>query len=352
MNGITQNLSNHLQTSTTNTAFPFLVYSPNASSNGQGLNGTATAISSSDFHWNTAKIAHSVRQGEIEINYSPWLRQLVDGIHFMHISGYSKLGASQKHVLGGSIRYLSDGANQTFGVNSDAFQSNDIELLAGYAYQINERSSVGCNAKMLYSDVLASGVVDSTRPPALAGALDISYSYQNSDVGFQHLPAWWGWGVSISNIGNKVNYNDLNAQQFLPGILRLGGSFGLAPKDKHGITLSSDVQKSLSPNYETSTDIGTLQGIGRSLVDSEEGLVGELKELQFGFGLEYNFNGLFQLRSGYHHQHQSIGNMRMVTFGAGANFKAITLNAAYWMSTIQNNPFANTLNVSIGYKFK
>ncbi|OIQ27674.1 MAG: hypothetical protein BM555_06015 [Crocinitomix sp. MedPE-SWsnd] len=354
--GYSQSISQHLQSNTIKVSFPFLLFSPDARSSSLGDAGVAVSSGQNSFHWNTANIGFSEELGGISVSYSPWLYSLVTDIHLIYVSSFTKLGSDDRHSLGGSIRYLSDANQPLFNGSSlvsGDFVSNDLELLGGYSFKISEHSSVGLNGKFIYSDALQNVSPDSLIvKAAMVGAVDLSYAYMSRKFSVGKMKGCWSWGAAISNIGNKSFYSTIENKDYLPANLRIGSAFGLDVGADHKIIVSMDLNKLMVPSSSANVNnISAIQGVFRSFNDSQDGLMGEIKELTIGGGVEYVYRDLLSLRSGYFYEHPSKGNRRFVSLGAGIKFKSFGLDASYLASLTQNNPLSNTMRFTLSYMF-
>lgn len=185
--------------------------------------GAATSPDANALHWNTSKLAFSQKKAEISINYSPWLDELIDDIHFWNWSGYAKLG--NRHALGGSITYFDIGyisITDEQGNLIREFSLNEFEFVGAYGFKLSERSALGINAKYIHSN-LTGGIYlgNVLTKPGRAIASDISYSYLNSDMTLKGYDASWSLGITASNLRNKISY----ASEFNRDFLILGFCF-------------------------------------------------------------------------------------------------------------------------------
>ncbi|WP_262246192.1 hypothetical protein [Parapedobacter soli] len=76
-------------------AVPFLLIAPDAWAAGMGDAGVATQPGAHAMHWNAAKYAFAPRQAGVGLSFTPWLRQLADGISLSNFSVYAKLSVRQ-----------------------------------------------------------------------------------------------------------------------------------------------------------------------------------------------------------------------------------------------------------------
>jgi len=89
------------------TAVPFLTITPDSRRAGMGEAGVASSADANSVYWNAASLAFVEKKAAISNSYAPWLRQLVPGISFNSVSGYSKI--NKRSVIGGSMRFFTFG---------------------------------------------------------------------------------------------------------------------------------------------------------------------------------------------------------------------------------------------------
>ncbi|MBD3638976.1 MAG: type IX secretion system outer membrane channel protein PorV [Crocinitomicaceae bacterium] len=370
----------HLQLNTITTAVPFLIITPDSRSGAMGDVGAGLSPDANSIHWNTSKLVFSKEKAEFSASYSPWLRQLVDDIHLSYIAGYTKLG--DQHAIGGSIRYFSLG-NITFTDNIGNvirdFNPNEFEVTGAYAFRLSERNAIGINGKFVYSNLTGGTNVGNVGSKAgVAGAVDVSYSWFNPDIRVGDKDATLSLATTISNIGNKIAYTVDSERDFLPTNLRLGSAFKVEFDKYNSLTTAVDFNKLLVPSppvYDgdgnlvsgKDPEVGVVTGMIQSFYDApgdvsfdENGdpsikknsrFGEEMREINFGVGLEYWYSSILAVRTGYFHEHYSKGNRRYLTFGAGIYFGVFGLDVSYLASVTQNNPLANTVRFSLKFKF-
>ena len=382
-----QNISNpdtengkHLQLNTITTAVPFLIITPDSRSGAMGDVGVALSPDANSLHWNTSKLVFSKEKAEFSASFSPWLRQLVDDIHLSYIAGYTKLG--DQHAIGGSIRYFSLG-NITFTDNIGnmirEFNPNEFELTGGYAFKMSDRNAIGINGKFVYSNLTGGTQVGNVGSKSgLAGAVDISYSWFNDELSLGEKDGVLTFATTISNIGNKIAYTVDSERDFLPTNLRIGSALKVEFDKYNSLTSSIDFNKLLVPSPPTyggtgniisgkDPNVGVVTGMlqsfydapgkvtfdenGDSLIKKNSRFGEEMREINFGLGVEYWYSTILAVRAGYFHEHYSKGNRRYLTFGAGIYFGVFGLDVSYLASVTQNNPLANTVRFSLKFKF-
>ncbi|HDP54610.1 MAG TPA: type IX secretion system outer membrane channel protein PorV, partial [Bacteroidetes bacterium] len=175
------------------------------------------------------------------------------------------------------------------------------------------------------------------------------------------------FGLSLSNIGTKLSYNDDATKDFIPINLRLGGRFTLDMDEYNQISLLVDGNKLLvptppryddfdNPNLITSgldPDVPVITGMLQSFYDAPGGFKEELREISYGVGFEYSYSGQFAVRGGYFDEHETKGNRKYFTIGAGVKYNVFKLDFAYLVPRAgQTNPLANTVRFTLGFDFE
>ncbi len=381
-----------LQLNTITTAVPFLQITPDSRSGAMGNTGTALSPSSSSFFWNTSMLSFSEDKSEISLSYTPWLRNLASDINLSHLAGYYRL--NERNSIGASLRFFSLG-EITFtdidGNETRTHKPTEFELLAGYAFKLNDNFSLGLNGKFIYSNLTANvSVGGGATNPGLAGAADVSFSYYNDDINYGNMPGELAFGITLNNIGNKISYTIENDRDFLPTNLKIGTALTFDFDKYNSLTWALDVSKLLvptSPLINSNTgqimsgknpNVGVVQGMLQSFYDApgtlekdDNGdyiqnaddsyrvvkntkLKEELSEIMIATGLEYWYNDLFAVRAGYFFESPNKGGRQFLTFGVGLRYKFFGVDFSYLTSLRRNSPLQNTirftLRLHLGYQ--
>lgn len=350
------------------TGVSFLSVAPDARAGGLGDAGAATSPDLDSQYWNSAKYAFMNGVGGATVSYVPWLRNLVGGIDLVSASGYYKIHDVQAVAM--SLRFFSMGDVLIRRDPNDPgynVKPYDLALDASYSRKLTKNFSMGVVLRFVYSDLTGGYSEDGSylEPGAGVGA-DIS-GYYGKEVDFAWGKGFGAFGFNISNIGSKIEYGDYRSSAFQPTNLRLGGSFKMPFDQYNHLTLSVDLNKLLVPmrpiqkegesneEYTARLDeyyyMDPMTGIGRSFVDNPNGFVGELSEINFAIGLEYDYNNQFFGRIGYHNESEELGNRKYMTFGAGFRLNVFSLDVSYVLSVTETNtnPLNNTLRFSLGF---
>lgn len=334
---------------------------PDARAGGIGDVGAATDPDVNSQAWNPAKYPFCISRAGVAINYTPWLRSIVNDINLAYMAGYYRIGDYQ--AISASVRYFSLGSVST---SDDMMTIKPYELGVDVAYSrmLSETFSAAVALRYMYSDM--SGHYDDQVTAGSAFAADIA-CYYNNYVMMGNRECQIAFGVNISNIGSKINYGE-DYSYFIPTNLRVGLNYMIPLNEFNRISFSADASKLLVPSQPIQNDdesdedfqdrvqqeyydVSSISGIFKSFSDSPNGFKGELEEIQWSVGAEYTYNDKFTVRAGYHHESESQGNRKYFTFGAGFRMSVFSIDAGYVWSTAASNPLDQTLRVSLAFDF-
>ena len=319
--------------------------------------GAATEPDVNSQSWNPAKYPFTISRAGLALNYTPWLRELVNDIALLNAVGYVRLGDYQ--AISSSIRYFSLG---DFTAGDMTVRPYEFSVDVAYSRMLSETFSAAVALRYMYSDL--SGHSDDNATPGSAFAADIA-CYYNNYVMMGSRECLLALGLNISNIGSKINFGG-DYSYFIPTNLRLGFSYTMPINEYNRFSISADANKLLVPSmplqgededneaYEQRIrdeyyDMSSISGIFKSFGDSERGFKGELEEIQWSIGAEYTYNDKFSLRAGYHHESEMQGNRKYYTVGAGLRMNVLSVDAGYVIATTPSNPLDATLRVSLSF---
>lgn len=348
-----------------NTSVTSQSIAPDARAAGMGDVGAATDPDVVSQYWNPAKYPFCISRAGVALNYTPWLRQLVNDMDLAYLSGYYRIG--DYSAVSASLRYFSLGevytnAGQTDD-NSMTIKPYEMSLDVAYSLMLSEKFSIGAAVRWIYSD-LTYDYTDDTSPGS-AFAADIACYYQNYlNIGARECQL--GLGMNISNIGSKITFGGDNRSEFIPTNLRLGASLMIPIDEYNRFTIAADANKLLVPTYpkqeegETTEDyqervqrdyydVSSISGIFKSFGDAPGGFKEELEEIQWSVGAEYTYHDQFSIRAGYHHESENKGNRKYFTVGAGFRMSVFSLDAGYVIATAKSNPLDQTLRFTLSF---
>ena len=334
---------------------------PDARSAGMGDVGAATDPDVNSQAWNLAKYPFCISRAGIALNYTPWLRQLVNDIDLAYVAGYYRIG--DYGALSGSLRYFSLGEVFTSDAYDMTVKPYEMSLDVAYSRMLSETFSLGVGLRWIYSDLRYDYSEDSK--PASAFAADIAL-YYNNYVNLGSRECQLGLGATLTNMGSKISYYGDEESQFIPANLRIGASLMIPIDEYNRFSFAADANKLLVPtvplqevdesnsDYQDRvrkeySDMSSIKGMFKSFSDAPGGFKEELEEIQWSVGAEYVYNDKFSLRAGYHHESESKGNRKYFTVGGGFRMNVFSLDVGYVISTAQSNPLDQTLRFTLAF---
>lgn len=338
---------------------------PDARAAGMGDVGVATDPDVNSQYWNPAKYPFTISRAGVSLNYTPWLRQLVNDMDLAYLSGYYRIG--DYSAVSSSLRYFSLGevttGGSTDGSAAMTIKPYELSFDVAYSLMLSEKFSLGAAVRWIYSDLTYN--FNEETAPGSAFAADISAYYQNYiNIGSRECQL--GLGMNISNIGSKITFGGDNRSEFIPTNLRLGASLMIPIDEFNRFTIAADANKFLVPTYPKRNsdesevdyqnrlqkeyyDVSSISGIFKSFSDAPGGAKEELQEVNWSVGAEYVYNDKFSLRAGYHNESENKGNRKYFTVGAGFKMSVFSLDAGYVIATAKSNPLDQTLRFTLTF---
>ena len=337
---------------------------PDARAAGMGDVGAATDADVNSQYWNPAKYPFAISRAGVALNYTPWLRQLVNDMDVAYLAGYYRIG--DYSAVSASMRYFSMGEVYMDGHtddNSMTISPYEMSLDVAYSLMLSEKFSIAAGVRWIYSD-LTFNFSDDTAPGS-AFAADLAAYYQDYlNIGQRECQL--GLGLNISNVGSKITFGGDDHSYFIPTNLRLGASLKIPVDEYNRVTIAADANKLLVPTYPKQRDgestedyqrrmedeywnVSSISGIFKSFSDAPNGFSEELQEVNWSVGAEYEYNDKFFLRAGYHHESENKGNRKYFTVGAGFKMKVFSLDAGYVIATAKSNPLDQTLRFTLSF---
>ena len=339
---------------------------PDARGGGLGDVGAATDPDVNSQYWNPAKYPFCISRAGVALNFTPWLRSLVNDMNLAYLAGYYRIG--DHSAVSSSLRYFNLGKVYTSYEGAESGEGTTINpyemsLDVAYSLMLSETFSLSAALRWIYSDMRFDEREDNS--PASAFAADIAAYYQNY-INIGQRECQLGIGLNISNIGSKIKFSGNEYSEFLPANLRLGASLMIPIDEYNRLTIAADANKLLVPTvpkqeegednseYEDRVhreynDISAIRGVFKSFGDAPGGFKEELQEIYYGVGAEYTYNDKFSLRAGYHHEAENKGNRKYFTVGAGFKMSVFQLDAGYVVATAKSNPLDQTLRFSLTF---
>lgn len=349
------------------TAVTSQTIAPDARAAGMGDVGVATDPDVNAQYWNPAKYPFNISRAGVSLNYTPWLRRLVNDMYLANLTGFYRIG--NYSAVSTSLRYFNMGEVELPHSGSTGaiptIHPHEMSFDVGYALMLSERFSIAAAVRYIHSD-LTYDYSDATQPGS-AFATDLALYYQNY-VTMGQRECQLGLGMNISNIGSKINFSSDDNSEFIPTNLRLGGALMVPIDEYNRFSVAVDANKLLVPTRPIQRDnelpadfdkrlqrdyydVSSINGIFKSFSDAPGGLKEELQEVAWSLGGEYVYHDQFAVRAGYHHESANKGNRKYLTLGAGFKTHGIALDAAYLIATAKSNPLDQTLRLSLAFDF-
>jgi len=347
------------------TAVTSQTIAPDARAAGMGDVGVATDPDVNSQYWNPAKYPFTISRAGVSLNYTPWLRQLVNDMYLANLVGYYRIGDFS--AVSTSLRYFNMGEvtmkESIGGSNGMTINPYEMSFDVAYSLLLSEKFSIAAGLRWIYSDLTYDYSSETT--PGSAFAADIAAYYQNY-INIGQRECQLGIGLNISNIGSKINFGSDTNSEFIPTNMRLGASLMIPVDEYNRFSIAADANKLLVPtrpiqgenesqvDYDARLqkdyyDVSSIAGIFKSFGDAPGGFKEELQEVGWSLGGEYTYNDKFSLRAGYHHESETKGNRKYFTIGAGFKMSAFSLDAGYVIATAKSNPLDQTLRFTLTF---
>lgn len=328
---------------------PFLRIAPDARAGGMGDAGVATLPDANAAFWNIGKLAFNEARTGASVSYIPWMKQLTSDVFLAAASGYYKPDENQAISVGlryfnlGSIQFTSDGVN-----NMGSSNPREWGLDIGYSRRLSDKLGLGLGLRYIHSALLGNaGMAGSNFQTGRAFAADLGLYFDNRTEG-----DGFTLGAALTNMGTRISYTkDATEKDFIPANLAIGASWNKEINEQHSISFALDVNKLLVPLVNMEEE-GALDAHRRkTVIESWGNSFGDLPgQASLSAGIEYWYNQLLAIRTGYYTEARSKGDRRFFTTGIGVRYNQFGLNFSYLIPTgsgIYQNPLSNTLRFSL-----
>ena len=343
-----------------NTAVPFLLINPDSKSSGMGNTSIGFSANTNDIFQNASKIATLKEKSGFTMNYTPWLKDLgFDNIYLLTAGYYRKINdASAFHV---SLKYFTlgtfDFTNDNGVPNLPSQRSGEYSINGGYSLKISNKLSLGSSIKYIHSN-LTQGNFNGTEYNAgnsIAGDISLFYQQNENAEGFHA-------GLVLANLGSKINYTNNSKKYFLPAKLGIGVGYLKNIDEKNTIEFGIDANRLMVPALASNAtqeniDAYYAQSVVSSWANSFSGntSVNLSDSYNLSAGVEYNYEKMFYLRSGYHYEKSAIaGTSDYITTGTSLKYNKMMFHLSYIppiSAGINRNPLSNTFSFGTSIQF-
>jgi hypothetical protein len=348
------------------TPVAFLTISPDARSGALGDAGVAISPDANAIYWNPAKLAFLDKKVGLSVNYTPWLRNLVNDMSISTLNGYYKV--DNNSAVGLNLTYFNLGDIQFTDENGNPirdFNSREFAFGGSYSRKLSNNLGLAVSLRFIHSNLAGNFNFVNTSTQVKAGntaAGDVSL-YYNKDLNISGNDVNFAFGANLSNLGAKISYTTRDQREFIPTNLKLGTGITYNADPYNKITWAVDFNKLLVPTpsgefnpatgRSTSSEKTFISGALGSFADAPGGFNEELKEISIATGLEYWYNDLFAARAGYFTESRDEGNRKYFTLGIGIRYQKLGFDFAYLIPQQRgaNSPLADTLRFSLHLNF-
>lgn len=364
------------------TAVPFLQIAPDSRAAGMGNSGVALADNANASFWNPAGLAFQ-RNTEIGLTHANWLPQFNADLFYEYLVGtYYVPGVG---TFGGHVTFLNLGESELRDGPGDQgfrgeFRSYDFAGGVSYGVKISEQLAFGTGVRAIYSN-LSPSTNEVSSGTGFSASFDLAALYRTKPFAIGGADGTLSFGANLANMGPTITYT--RADEPLPTNLRFGTAFTVDFDEYNSITFTGDLNKTLvnvettrepkldqngdpvldedgNPEFDVMIDpdpfykaIFTSWGSQDGVInpDNEAESLGLMQQFTMGTGLEYWYNDLFALRTGYFYENPENGDRQFLTFGAGLRYNIIGVDISYLFAE-ESSPLANTLRFSLLVSFR
>lgn len=259
--------------------------------------GPATAFA---LETNTAAMALGESKVQAGVSYGIW-QPSYSKDNVIGAGATAKFGS--KFAVGLSFKKFGMPSYETInsdGQIGDTFTPGELSAGIGAAYSITDWLSVGVTGKMTNSKL----------------AENASTNVFGADAALYFKKDALSAGLSVNNIGGKVNYGGADYDQ--PMLARIGAAYRLGNQEASAVTPSIEADVLFKGGFMA------------------------------GVGVEYSFKDMLFVRGGFHYGDKEKAIPTYASLGLGVKFFGVTLDVAYLTAS---DVLGNSLSFGLGYRF-
>lgn len=343
------------------TGAPFLRIAPDARSGGMGDQGVVTSPDAFSQFWNAAKYPFSRTNSAVGFTYTPYMSKLTNDTFLVYGAYHKFLGEEERSTISASVYYFNMGqVDLTRIVGTEVVQEgiakpNEFAIDVAYGLKLSDSYAMAVTGRFVRSDLAGGFNTDTTLKPANTFAVDIAGYYTSPRFnGFGNMENRLNAGFVVSNLGPRLDYTgDENSRSYLPTMARLGLGYEVLIDDLNKFTISAEASKLLVPGPEVSgvnpinnqpiydvPNVGVMEGIGKSFKNKNS--------LMYSGAMEYSYDNMFAVRTGYFHESEEQGARQFATAGIGIKYQSFALDVSYLINTSKvNSALDNTLRFGL-----
>lgn len=310
---------------------PTLMLTSSAVNGALGNAGVSTDVDITNWTLNVSKSAFQTEKNGISLGYMPHESQLIPGMGLITLSGYRRISEDKQktEVFTYSLMKYSYGTAElrdNQGNSTGSLTGSDVNVKLGFAKKLSAKASAGISLNYFSSNIFDFN--SSVQQPGLSRANGISGDIGYFRNGFQISDnSYWNHGISITNIGGKINYGDEKKWSYAPMQFKMGSTYNHIfendGKDNNSkLSLSAEISKDLVPTPQGKIENAKSNGNSLSYIftswsDAPDGIKEEIKEIRLHLGAEYLLRQKIALRMGYQHESKMKGDRRYLSLGLG-----------------------------------
>lgn len=350
----------------------FLRIEPDSRASGMGNTGVALANDANAMFWNPSGLAFQ-ENTQVGLSHGNWLPEFDANLFYEFLVGRHHV--EDVGTFGANVTFLNLGTTERRDRQGNRLgETNSFQLaVAGsYGVKVSERLGVGTSVRFIQSQLAKTVGGSSGDGSASTFATDLSALYRTEPFALGGTDATFSAGLNIANLGGTLDFDEQSpGTDPIPASFRIGPALTLDFDEFNSLTIATDFNKSLVSTEEKLVEDGdstravTVGNTGfEALFDSwgsASGQIGTddeatslsvLQQFTVGTGIEYWYNDLFAIRSGYYYEHPDNGDRQFLTFGAGLRYNIVGVDMSYLYTSDDRSPLANTLRFSVMFDFQ
>jgi len=346
----------------------FLMIEPDSRAAGMGNTGVAVADNASANFWNPAGLAFQ-RGTEVSLTHSNWLPAFDAGLFYEYLT--AKHSVDGIGTFGAQVTFLNLGEHEGRDFQGDptgTFRSYDLAIGLSYARELTSNLAVGVSTRFIYSDLAPQGISDGVDGTGSSVSFDVAALYRANEFSLGGVGTTFSAGFNLANMGPEISYSDAeDSGDPLPTNLRFGYSFTFDFDDYNRLTFANDFNKLLVRRDADGADpwhqaifsawapvevcTAAVNECDRQENPENYRSVNAFEQMTIGTGLEYWYDQLFAIRTGYFYESPYNGNRQFLTFGAGLRYNIVGIDFSYLYALEEDSPLSDTMRFSLLLNF-
>ncbi|MDR2064613.1 MAG: type IX secretion system outer membrane channel protein PorV [Prevotellaceae bacterium] len=326
-------------------ALQVLVFAPDARSASMGDAGMATSADVNSQHRNAAKYVFAESNGGVGLSYTPWLRDATSDIDITYLSGFYRFANNQS--LSASLRFFSLGTIDLYTEDAQYLQSikpNEFAIDIAYSRRLGRHFSGSVTFRYINSSKVTIENDNTVISKTSNIATDVAFYYQKPCSLFGNDNSEIAFGTIVSNLGTKLELPD-SSSYFLPMRMGLGLRATCSINNENKISAIIELEKSLVPNNYKYKNSDVLSA-------AANGIFSDFSQMIYIVGAEYSYKNTLMFRAGYHKESKPLTDNSYITFGIGARYENLHLDASYLFVTAnEKTAMNNTYRISLAWTF-